>query len=364
MLGTTRDLNDPVDLGRGHISRNRILVAPLTNRQSHPDGTLGDDELAWLERRAAGGFGLVESCATHVTPAGQGFPNQLGIFDDRHTDGWRRLADAVHAHGALLTAQLFDAGLRAPAGLIGATPRGPSPGGEGEASWRGMDGPEIAGVIEAFAAAAVRAQQAGLDGVELHGAHGYLLMQFLSTATNLREDGWGGALEGRARLLREVARAVRSATGPDFLITARLTPENYGPWTGLDLDASVQVARWLRDDGVDCIHLSLWDGSLGSQKYPGRHVLEVFAEALGPDVPLIAAGGVWTREDAQRLLDLGAHAVALGRSAIVNPDWPREVARDGHAPRRPPLTVGELGDRAVSPGFAAYLRSWKGFVAD
>lgn len=360
----TKHLLEPVDLGRGRISSNRVLLAPLTNRQSHSDGTLGDDELAWLERRARGGFGLIESCATHVSAEGQGFANQLGIWDDRHLDGWRRISDAIHNHGALATAQIFDAGLRAPRALTGRAARSASPGGEGDGAWDGMSHDDIRKTIDSFVAAALRAQQAGLDGVEIHGAHGYLLTQFISTDTNHRQDEWGGPLENRARLIRTIARSVRQAVGANFVVGARLTPENYGAWKGLDLDETVQIARWLVEDGVDNLHISLWDGRPNSAKYPDRHTLEVFSDALGSSIPLIAAGGVWSRDDAQRLLDLGAHAVALGRAAIVNPDWPLTVATDGREPTRPPLTVPELNDRAVSTGFAEYLRAWKGFVAD
>lgn len=359
-----KSLLDTVVLRPGHVLRNRIALAPLTNRQSNADGTLGDAELRWLARRAQGGFGLIESCATHVAAEGQGFAGQLGIWGEHQVEGWKRLAAAIHGHGAPLMAQLFHAGHRALRPATGVQPASASAGGEGEGAWRALDDGEIEVIIEQFVAAALRAQRAGLDGVEIHGAHGYLLMQFISTDTNRRTDRWGGDLDSRALLIREVARRIRAAVGPDFVVGVRLTPENYGHWKGLDLDESVQIAGWLVEDGVDFIHVSLWDARPNSAKYPDRHTLEVFRAALGERVPIFAAGAIWSREDAERVLELGADVVSLGRAAILNPDWPTSVAHDGMAPTRPPMSSADLQDRDISPVFVDYLRNWKGFVAD
>ncbi len=174
----------------------------------------------------------------------------------------------------------------------------------------------------------------------------------------------GGSLEGRARLLRETVRAVRSAVPSRFVVGVRLSPDDFGNTQGLDLDESLQVARWLCEDGIDFLHLSLWNAQANTRKRPSEHPLPLFRRVVLPEVPIIAAGGVWSRADAEDLLDKGATAVALGRAAILNPDWPNRIEQANREPRRPPMTVAELAERGVSEGFASYLRRWNGFVAD
>ena len=354
----------PMTFANGQQAPNRLWLAPMTNGQSHDDGRLSDDELRWLLQRARGGFSVIESCATHVSQEGQGWEGELGIFDDAHIPGWTRLADAIHDHDALLIAQIFHGGCRA---MV--QPDGPYRWSASEIQTD--DGPvraatdeDIEGVIDAFADAARRAHQAGADGVELHGAHGYLLCQFLSTDTNRRTDQWGGSIDHRARLIRRTLQACRAATDDDFIIGARLSPENFGDLQGLDLDESLQVAQWLADDGADFIHISLWDAAQNTSKYPDQHPATLFRDALPDDVPLITAGQVWTHDDALAQLDRGADAVALGRGAIANPAWPKRVAKDGEDPTRPPLSEEALLERGLNQDFVDYMRNWPGFVED
>lgn len=364
---TSSPLFEPLRFANGVVAANRTWLAPLTNTQSHADGTLGDDELRFLTRRAEGGFGVVETCAAYVADDGKAWQGQLGVAHDAHAPGLARLAPAIAAPGALPIVQLFHGGLRANPALV--------PGGRttSASAWEepGVQTPQpateadLARVIAAFRDAALRCERAGFAGVELHGAHGYLLAQFLSATQNLREDAWGGPFVKRARLLREVFRAVRGATSPGFVVGVRLSPEAGGASRGIDLDESLALATWLGDDGVDFLHVSLWKAEENTRKRPGEHPVPLFRAALRRDVPLVAAGNVWTREEAERLLARGADAVALGRAAIANPDWPRDARAPGHAPRRPPLTPDELAARAVSPTFVGYLRrGFAGFVAD
>ena len=363
----TSPLLEPLAFANGARATNRLWLAPMTNMQSAEDGTLSDDELRWLELRARGGFGVVETCAAHVTPGGQGWKGELGIFDDRLLPGLERLAASLSALGALPIVQLFHGGVRAPSALTGNQPwsasafTDPAPGFEVP---RAATEQDIADVIHAFRLAALRAEEAGFAGVELHGAHGYLLSQFLSRTMNLRTDGWGGKLEGRARLIREVMRAVSAAVPRRFLVGVRLSPEDFGNAKGLDLDESIDVARWLCDDGADFVHLSLWDGSRNTTKRPEVHPLPLFRAAIPKEIPIVVAGKVWTKAEGDALLAKGASAVAIGRAAIANPDWPRRIAEPSWEPRRPPLTIAELRERGSNETFAHYMRSWKGFVAD
>ena len=332
----------------------------MTNKQSHADGSLSDDELRWLCSRAEGGFGVVMTCAAHVAKDGQGWPGELGVFDDALLPGLTTLASALRERGAVSMVQIFHGGLRADPAVSGAMPwSASSADGVREAT-----PDDLVRIVEQFAAAAVRAQRAGFDGVELHGAHGYLFTQFLSTEQNRRSDAYGGPLDNRARLLREALRAVRARVGPAFTVGVRLSPENFGNAKGLDLDESVQTARWLADDGADFIHLSLWRALEPTAKRPAEHALPIFRAALPADVRILAAGALWTRDDADRVIALGADGVALGRSAIVNRDWPLRAREHGWQPRRPPVTLADLRAEGLNDSFAGYMRSWKGFVQE
>ncbi len=356
-------LLQPLTLPSGVVLPNRVALAPMTNLQSQPDGLLGEAELNFLARRADGGFGTVMTCAAYVAKDGKAWPGELAIDRDECLPGLTRLAARLAAGGAARMVQLFHGGVRAEE--AGEQPWSASTWTE---DTKGFVAPrvgttdDIARVIGQFAAAAARAERAGFDGVELHGAHGYLLSQFLSRTLNPRTDGWGGDLAGRARLTREVLRACRDATSSRFAIGVRLSFEDFGNAKGMDLDDNLQVAKWLVEDGADFIHASLWDISRNSAKYPDQHVLPLVRAAVRPEVAVFTAGKIWTLADAEKALELGATVVALGRSGILNPDWPKTVGI-GEEPRTPPMSAADLEARAVSPAFVEYLRRWKNFVS-
>ena len=358
---TTHGLLEPFQFRNGAASANRVALAPMTNGQSHDDGTLGDDELHWLLRRAEGGFGIVMTCAAHVSRDGQGWRGELGIFDDTHVPGLTRLATALRERNALPFVQIFHGGLRADPALTGERPLSASEGGKENA--RAATEADLRRLIHDFGEAAARAHAAGMAGVEIHGAHGYLLTQFLSTVENRREDSWGGSLENRARLLREVMRAVRARVPASFVVGVRLSPEDFGNATGIDLDESLRIARWLCEDGADFLHLSLWTAMNNTRKRPDEHALSAFRKVVPSDVRLCVAGKIWSRAEADRLLSLGADFIALGRAAIANPDWPLRVVDPAWEARRPPLSGEELRARGLSESFVNYMRQWKGFVS-
>lgn len=355
-------LFEPVRFQRGPAMANRFVLAPLTNSQSHDDGTLSEAEQHWLTLRADGGFGMVMTCAAHVQATGQGFPGQLGIFGDQHLPGLTGLARALNERGAVSVVQLHHAGMRSPAELIGEAPHCPSVNEEFGA--RALTGAEVEQVVEAFVAAAVRAERAGFHGVELHGAHGYLLCQFLSAETNRREDDWGGSLEGRARILFEIVRGIRARCGADFLLGVRLSPERFG----MELGEVLEVAQRLVDTGdVDFLDLSLWDcfKEPELEAYRGRSLLSWFMDLERRAVKLGPAGKIRTPADAQRVLDAGADFVVLGRAAILHHDYPARLAADSaFEPVALPVPAAWLAREGLSPPFVNYMRNWKGFVAD
>lgn len=347
--------------------RNRLVLAAMTNMQSHADGSLGDDELDWLAARARGGFGIVTTCAAHVSPDGQGWDGELGIFDDAQVPGLTRLADALRADGAASLVQIFHGGVRAPSRLTGQQPWSAS---SFELDAQGFERPRAATVadiertIAAFGHAARRAAEAGFDGVEIHAAHGYLITQFLGTVTNTRTDEWGGSLANRARFLRRIVAATRAATPDGFLIGARISPEVAEQ--GVDLDESLQVARWLVADDVDFVHVSNWDSFRPPAKHPesDKPLTTWFREAVGAAMPLIATGGVWTRAQADEVAAHGADLVGIARAAIGNAAWPDLASDSTWEPARPPYTPEHLREAALSDKMVDYMRRWPGFVSD
>ncbi|MDP2341622.1 MAG: NADH:flavin oxidoreductase [Deltaproteobacteria bacterium] len=362
----THALLQPLPLRCGVTLKNRLALAPLTNGQSHDDGLLGDDEGTWLLRRARGGFGMITTCAAFVSFDGKGFDGQLGVSSDAHERALGPLARSISDTGACGIVQLVHGGARAPSRLTGAQPVAPSAFVDDTKDFeqpRALSLDEIARVADAFVDASLRCARAGFGGVELHAAHGYLLSQFLSRTFNPRTDGWGGDLEGRARLLRELVRRVRDRAPPSFVIGVRLSPEDRGFAKGLDVDETVQVAKDVADDGADFVHVSLWDASKNTTKHAALHPVPLFRQAIRDDVVLIAAGGVHTRADAEALQQRGADVVAVGRAAIVDPEWIARVVVEGREPIRAPRTAAELAAVDVGPAFVRYLQRFPGFVA-
>ncbi|TKJ31382.1 NADH:flavin oxidoreductase [Blastococcus sp. CCUG 61487] len=355
------DLFAPLTLAHGPAAPNRLWLAPLTNTQSHPDGTLSDEELHWLALRARGGHGLTMTCAAHVQAGGQGFPGQLGVFSDEHLPGLTRLAAAVKDAGSLASLQLHHAGVRSPRELVG-QPVGPS---EDEATGaRAMTGDEVARLVEDFAVAAQRAERAGFDGVELHGAHGYVLAQFLSPEANRRTDGYGGSLENRARLLFEVLDAVRERCGADFQVGVRLSPERFGLRLGEIRDVAAEL---LRRDDLDYLDMSLWDVAKQpvDEEYQSRPLMDWFTDLDRGTTRLGVAGKVRTGRQAVETLERGADFVMLGRAAILHHDFPARVRDDvAFVPVPTPVDPAHLAGEGLSPVFVEYMRNWRGFVAD
>ncbi len=355
------DLFEPLSLGRGPAWRNRFMLAPLTNQQSHADGRLSDDEHHWLTKRAAGGFGLTMTAAAHVQPGGQGFPGQLGIFDDAQLPGLTRLAAAIRAEGSVSSVQLHHAGNRSPADLVG-TPACPSD--DPDTGARGLSLAEVERLRDDFVAAARRAQDAGFDGVEVHGAHGYILAQFLSAEINRRTDRYGGTLENRARLIVEIVDEIRAACRPDFQIGLRLSPERFG----LKLMEIREVAAAFLSAGViDYLDMSLWDVAKEpvEEEHKGRPLLAYFTDLPRGNVRLGAAGKIMSGAEARAVIAAGCDFAVIGRAAILRHDFPERVRADPDFTSPPlPVTARHLADEGLGAAFIGYMSGWPGFVAE
>ena len=347
---------------RGPSLKNRFMLAPLTNSQSHADGVLSDEEFHWLTMRAKGGFGLTMTCAAHVQAIGQGFPGQLGIFDNKHIEGLERLADAIKQEGSVSICQLHHAGMRSPEDLIKQTPVCPSI--NKELGARALSEDEVKEIIEDFIMAAIRAESAGFDGVELHGAHGYLLCQFFSNETNQREDEYGGSLTNRSRILFEILDGIRERCNPNFMVGVRLSPERFG----MKLEDSVLIAQRLCDEGnIDFLDMSLWDvfKEPMEEDKQGTSLLSYFTKIDRGDVRLGIAGQIRTPEEAQKALASGVDWIMLGRAAILHHDFPLLMQKEPKfQPMTNPVSREHLAKEGLSEKFIEYMASWKGFVAE
>ncbi len=354
-----RGLHRSLELRCGLELPERIGLAPMTNIQSNLDGTLHEDEYRWLVRRARDGFRVVSTCAAFVSEEGKAWAGQLGVASDAHDAGLRRLAAGLRDNGAVSILQLHHGGAKAE--LAPGQPLSTADG--GPANSRGATQADIDRVIADFVAAATRAERAGFDGVEIHGANGYLFTQFLAPEDNPRTDGYGGDLAGRARLLRETMCAVRAAVSPGFAVGVRLSPVDVWAKRGLVLDDGVEVARWMAEDGADFVHLSLGDAGGAPAHEPDRGpVARAVREALPAEVPIFAAGGVWTREDAARAIDAGVDVVVVGRAAIAHPEWPRVFEGPEWEPVRPTWSRDLLRSKDVSERLLGYLGNFSGMV--
>ena len=354
------NLFQALSFNNGSVMKNRFMLAPLTNLQSHADGRLSDDEYHWLTMRARGGFGLTMTCASHVQAIGKGFPGQLGCFSDDHLEGLTRLATGIKAEQSLAVVQLHHAGMRSPEEEIGQQPVCPSDNAETGA--RALSLVEVEQLKEDFILAAGRAEKAGFDGVEIHGAHGYILSQFLSPTINRRTDQYGGSLENRARIIFDIVDGIRRRCRSDFLLGVRLSPERFD----LRLGEIIEVARRLMSEGhIDFLDMSLWDSFKEpvEEAFRGRSLLSYFAELDRGEVRLGTAGKLRTPQDAIRCLEAGVDFVMLGRAAILHHDFPSQVsANPDFEPVTNPVSGDYLRSQGLGEAFVAYMSGWDGFV--
>ncbi|MEJ2208516.1 MAG: NADPH dehydrogenase NamA [Anaerolineae bacterium] len=324
---------------RGLTLRNRIIMAPMCMYSAAGDGRATDWHLGHYLARAAGGVGLILMEATAVEARGRISARDLGLWDDDQVAPLARLARAVQAEGAALGVQLAHAGRKAWSADRGhgpAVPVAPSPlpFADGWVIPAEVSPAEIDGIVEAWRLAALRAEAAGLDVIEIHGAHGYLSHQFLSPLSNTRTDEYGGSLQNRSRFLLRVVEAVREAWPEEKPLLVRVSATDWVAG-GLEVADVVAVARDLEARGVDLVDCSA-GGSVPDAPVPlGPGYQVPFAERVRREagVATAAVGLITTPELADEIVRNGrADAVALGRELLRHPYWPLAAARGlGHA---------------------------------
>lgn len=338
-MDAARSLWSPVAVGTLTL-RHRLIMAAMGTGFATPEGAVTERLIRYLARRARGEVALVTTEAAAVDASGAPFPGVLRVDDDAQIPGLRRLAEAVHAHGTPASLQIYHAGRQMSRRVSGREPLAPSaiPCPLVRELPRALEGDEIPPLVERFAAAAARARAAGFDAVEVHGAHGYLLHQFLTPLANQRADDYGGDLRGRARFALEVVRRIRERVGRDFPLLFKLSAEDRLPG-GLTLDDTLVVARWLEEGGVDALIVSA--GTYGSFEWivqpitlpPAclRAEAARFRRALR--MPVVAVGRITDPAQAEDIVRSGdADLVAMGRPLLADPDLPRKAhagAREG-----------------------------------
>ncbi|ENF8747069.1 NADH-dependent flavin oxidoreductase [Vibrio fluvialis] len=334
-------LFQPFTFKNGVTLRNRVVMAPMTTWSSNADETISDEELRYYRARAQG-VGLLLTGCSHVQPSGIGFTDEFAAYDDSFIPSLTKLADAAKSGGAVAVLQLFHAGNKAVPDLIPngelvsasamAAPKGPF--NDGKLASRELTEAEIFELIHDFGQATRRAIEAGFDGIELHGAHGFLIQNFLSPLFNQRQDQWGGSLENRMRfpleVVREVRRVIDEHASRPFLLGYRISPEEPGEGA-LRIDDALALAETLAQAGdIDYLHTSLYNILAGQSQddTSGKTTAQRFIERVADRVPLMAAGEVRTPNQARNVLETGMPLVVVGRSLVMNPTWV-EMAQDG-----------------------------------
>lgn len=352
MTPPVKALFEPFRLGNLELP-TRVVMAPMT-RSFSPGGVPNSKVIEYYRRRAAAGVGLIITEGTTVNhPAANGYPNVPRFYGEDALAGWKKVVDAVHAEGGRIVPQLWHVGnVR----KLGTEPDGDVPGygpmeklKDGKEVVHGMTQADIDNVIAAFAQAARDAQSIGMDGVEIHGAHGYLVDQFFWEGSNQRTDGYGGSLANRSRFAIELIKAVRAAVGPDFPIILRFSQwkqQDYSARLVLTPEALGEFLQPLSDAGVDIFHCStrrFWepefDGSdlnlAGwTRKLTGKPTITVGSVGLDGEFLQFMVN----TDKVAKPADLGAlltrlnnqefDLVAVGRALLVDPDWAVKV-RDG-----------------------------------
>ena len=318
--------------------KNRLVMPPMGTNYALKDGSVTQRQIDYYEERAKGGVGLVIveiSCVD--SPVGKAAVRQICIDDDRFIPDLSKLAESIKRHGAKAAIQIHHAGRQTSSKLTGHQPVAPSPvpipGGEQP---RELTLSEIASLVTRFAEAAERAKKAGFDGVEIHGAHGYLVSQFLSPLSNHRRDAYGGGVENRARFLLEVIEAIRERVGSDYPVWCRLSAMEIGVEGGITLEETQVVAQMAEKAGVNAIHVSAHQVT-PARRPPMAQPLCLFvplAEGIKKvvSVPVITVGRIPPELGEGVLRDGKADFISIGKALLADPHLPHKVA------------VGEVGD--------------------
>jgi 2,4-dienoyl-CoA reductase-like NADH-dependent reductase (Old Yellow Enzyme family) len=371
----------PLKFNCGREIANRFVIAPLTTDSSHEDGTSPENELEFVRRRSASGFGATISSAAYVAQDGRSWQG-IGAAHDGHLSSLHRLAAAMRAAGGLAILQIYDGGriakpeligeqvLRAPSAVASLRPGARTP--------RAMTSDEVENLIASFREAASLARKAGFDGVEIHGANHYAVHQFFSPRANHRTDKWGGTLSKRMTFPLAVAQAVRGALGPELIAGFRVTPFE-AEADGYTLEDAKQLCNELARLNLDYISVSLddyrmnrparetrvYNGPVEKVDAPAENPITAFARVIAGRSAVMASGGIKTCVDAEGAIKLGADLVAVGRAVVVDPEWLAKVRSNSEASILAGLPKDEFEiakTLSIPPRMVEYLLSRPGWI--
>lgn len=328
-----QDLFSPYTFSNGIELKNRIVMAPMTHWSSNSDGTVSDAEIAYYSRRSKGVSMVITACI-YVTANGKGFHDEFAGDHDDMIPGLRKLATTIKEQGAKAVLQIFHGGKLCPPELVpnGELVSASDIPAEGAPTPRPLTEAEVEDIIQAFGETTRRAIEAGFDGVEIHGANGYLIQQFFSPYSNRRTDRFGGSLEKRMTfplaIIDEVKRVVdQHATSP-FLVGYRFSPEE--PETpGITMEDTLAFVDVLANKGLDYLHVSVLDFFSTPHrgvKDTSKTRMQYLLEKIDGRVPLIGVGSIYSAEDAHQAFQTGVPLLAIGREMIIDPDWVQKVA--------------------------------------
>ncbi len=311
--------------------KNRIVMPAMGTNLAGPEGEVTDELIAYYEERAKGGTGLIITEFTCIDyEYGKGFIRQLRFDEDRFIPGMQRLAAAVQKYGTKLFVQIHHAGRQSSSALINGkqivAPSNIASAAVGEEP-RELTTEEVKELVNKFVQTAVRCKQAGIDGVEIHGAHGYLINQFLSPQSNLRKDEYGGSFENRMRFIEEIIAGIREKCGQEYPVTVRLSADEFIDG-GIDLQLGKQISRHLEKLGIDGLHISsgtyesmdkIIESPLFEQGWKVYLAEEIKKEV---NIPVITVGNIREPQYVETILADGkADFVAIGRGLIADPEW-------------------------------------------
>jgi len=365
-----QQLFEPFFFKKGINTKNRIAMAPMTTWSSNDDYTVSEDEIRHYEARS-GNVGLVITGCTRVMADGIGFTNEYAAYDGSFLPDLKKLAAAAKRGGAPAILQIYHAGNKAVPDLIpdgipvsaSAVALAPSALYAGGIVSRKLTNEEILEMIKAFGETTHRAIEAGFDGIELHGAHGFLLQNFFSPYYNQRNDDWGGTDEKRmnfaVEVIKEIQYVIKKFADRPFLVGFRLSPEEPESYRVKD---TFPLIDKLIDSGIDYLHVSLAD--LLHQKPIGEEngdftLLRLILDHVDKRIPVISAGGIKQGSDAVEAINMGLSLVAVGHGLIINPDWVKRVENGEKGDEV--LSLSKADELAVPKKLQAFIKVATGF---
>jgi 2,4-dienoyl-CoA reductase-like NADH-dependent reductase (Old Yellow Enzyme family) len=368
----------PLELNCGSVLRNRFILAPMTTDSSNHDGTVSEGELAYITRRCLNEFAAgITSCA-YVEDDGRAW-RSIGAARASQLESLCAVAAAFHAGGGMAILQLYDGGrladpnvvaperLRAPSAIPSVRPGALTP--------RPMTGHEVEMLLQSFVRAARLGEEAGFDGIELHGANHYLIHQFFSPRSNLREDGWGGSPDNRMRFPLEVTAAIRQAMNRKMIVGYRINAFE-AETGGYSIDDAAVLCSRLCDVGVDYVHISMddfrkspmredRDWTASTKRVEPGNPIRVLSDAVNGRAAIVASGGIKSHDDTQAAMSAGATLLAVGRASLIDPEWLAKIGQKNPVAIREalPATRAQIETELTIPApMVRYILSRPGWM--